>query len=310
MQPKEGWSGVLAALKRFNPDALWVDNLTIAPFAVKVADELKCPWYLRSHNIQHEYERLAMMAIPSWLGRAKAKIRILGFEKFERDCLRSATRFFDISSDDLRYWERQGIANGEWLGPVMDSPAYKLRSYPPPIYDVSYVGSLRTNLNVAGLRWFYETVVPIVREVRPKFSILISGETPTREIVEIVDKDPYSELRANIADPRAAWNDGRVLINPVLEGSGMSLKSVEMLFEDRHLVGTTLAVRGMPDIARKQFHTGDRSEEFAHALLQAEDMEFEVTEGRVQARKLFGDARISELLLSIRAQQLQMAKSA
>jgi len=295
--PKEGLAELDEKIAAFGPDVLWVDNFTITTLAQKYARQLGRPLVVRSQNIEHKYQEGLLSAERVGWKRLKSRVKQYGLKEYETRALNSADMFFDISLDDLAFWRDRNVGRGEWLPPIIDQNTDDLQG--PATggqeLDLAYLGSLGVSTNISGLRWFYESVLPVVRVEKPDLSVVIGGSRPTAEIERIIRSDPRSVLKTNVAHPSDVWNAGRVLINPVLEGSGMNVKSAEMLFYPQPLVGTPLAVRGMPPQARQQFLIGAKPAEFAECIMKALSGEYR-REGVDEARAFF-DIRRAEMLV-------------
>ncbi len=296
--PKEGFGELDRKMANFKPDIIWVDNFTISSLAKKYAKKYSCPQVMRSHNIEHIYQNSVIAAERTTIKRLKSKIQIFGLKRVEIQALNSADMFFDISLDDLSFWQQRGVGRGEWLPPIIENRADVLAGaalQASEKCDVAYLGSLKLSTNISGLVWFYESVVPVLRAKKLDFSILIGGSSPTPDVIRLIESDQYSVLKANVADPNEVWSAGRVLMNPVLEGSGMNVKSAEMLFHPQALIGTPLAVRGMPPGAKSQFMIGETPEKFANCILMALSGDFQ-RKGVDEARALFDYRRVEKLI--------------
>jgi hypothetical protein len=62
-----------------------------------------------------------------------------------------------------------------------------------------------------------------------------------------------------------------VLVNPMLSGSGVNLKSIEMLFSHARLISTPAGVQGLPPEAVGCFEVQADADGFGHALAMALD---------------------------------------
>ena len=81
--------------------------------------------------------------------------------------------------------------------------------------------------------------------------------------------DPRVTLLADPPSIPAIAGAARVLVNTVQGGSGVNLKSVEMLFSAAHLVSTPAGVQGLPDEAAACFAVHADAPAFARAVAQA-----------------------------------------
>ena len=109
-----------------------------------------------------------------------------------------------------------------------------------------------------------------------------------------------------IANPHDVWPiyaQGRVLVNPARSGSGVNIKSVEMLQLEVPIVSTPVGVGGLPDDVKSQFFVADSPEDFAASILRALDLGVSAVdiEARKRACMRFSPEVIKEVIAVIRS---------
>ncbi len=291
----------MAQVKKFQPEAIWLDGLWPGAFARYLSDDMGLPYFYRSHNVEHRYMARQASLARTFTYRMRLQLALVGLESFERSVLMGATDVFDISVDDLRFWQRQGLKRGHWLPPITQFPSgtaseVELR------YDAVFVGNLHTPNNVDGLRWLMVEVWPKVVAQRPQAGLLISGSAPADEIVALVDATPGVHMLANPVDVWPVYGSARVLVNPMRHGSGVNIKSVEMLQLFAPIVSTSVGVGGLPDDIKAQFHVADDASAFAAAIVKALDAGHAAVDRvtRRQAQAAFSPSAIEGALTVIR----------
>lgn len=297
---KSGLKKMLGDVLGFGSDFILQDGLMAGGLARELAREGQLGLLVRSHNIEHRYwaHQAKRASGLNWL---KIKLRQVGLARFERDGLRQAVRFFDISADDLLFWERLGLGNGSWLPPIVsvdtnDAVAKRLS----PVFDVGFVGNLRMPNNVEGVRWLIQEVIPVVsaklgRQVR----LLVAGSAPSREVLDLVEGTPGVELLANFERLDEVLMSAKVLVNPMLAGSGVALKTVDMLLSGRPVVSTSQGVSGLPDELKGLVVVRDSIDTYAQALLEAISVDELPEQGvlrRNRVASMFGTDSIAPLL--------------
>ncbi|MEM7793148.1 MAG: glycosyltransferase family 4 protein [Cyanobacteria bacterium P01_C01_bin.118] len=262
-----------ATARKFAPDVVMIDHLHGCMAGRQLSQYLQVPLILRSHNIEHLY---CKNLYASAQGHRKL-VRLLslnGLEKVEKDTLKECRAFYDISVDDLEYWRSLGFKNGRFLPPTINLAEMRLAqnasgSEQPQQeeFDVVFLGNLNTENNVAGLVWFLTNVAPKLKAREANISILISGSNPVKKIVDLCDSLDYVTLKANPKSAADIYRSGRVLINPMAVGGGVSIKAIDMLSAARPIVTLPKGVGGLPERSKSLFYIAEDSDSFAEKIL-------------------------------------------
>ncbi|HEX7820759.1 MAG TPA: glycosyltransferase [Sphingobium sp.] len=262
---------LVAQLAPFGADAVVMDGLYGSGLGVALAADLGVPLYYRSHNIEHLYMAHQAAAARGLKRKIAMRLASLHLERAETEIMRGADWVFDISADDMRFWAGKGVTRASWLPPMVAlAPAMEAAPIPwaERPYDIAYLGNLNTPNNVEGLAWFVEQVLPPLQRRRPDVRILLAGSNPSPAMRALVADRSGIDLVANPEDGGAIRAQGRVLVNPILRGSGVNVKSVEMLFTDSPVVTTNIGVQGLDAETRGAFAVADDPSDYA-ALIDA-----------------------------------------
>jgi hypothetical protein len=269
----ERFRSVLLMVKKFAPDIIFLDSVYGYLLAEKLTKSLVVPLYYRSHNIEYVYLQKQFLLAKNLRDKIKWFFNARGMETIENKAMHLASRFYDISFEDLVFWQQKGFAHGHWLPPVVDiklsSRLSDNHNYDPQ-YDVGYLGNLFMPNNVNGLVWFLKEVVPAIRSTSPAARIFIAGSKPVQELVDLA-KSAGVEIFANPPDIVPVLRNAKVLVNPVFAGSGVNVKSVEMLFTPGQLVATPIGLGGLPEQVKKCFWQAENAQDFARLVLTAVD---------------------------------------
>jgi hypothetical protein len=301
--PVASRSGELNKLKEFAPQAVFVDGLHGGLTGIGLADALATPLFYRSHNIEHRYIKAQFNRTVGTREKIVGLLNIFNMQRLEKRVMNSATKFFDISMSDLAYWKQTGFSHGEWLPPLLDdaiSSQLSETAHWTPEFDIGYVGNLYSPNNVEGVLWFINNVLPKLQSWRNDIKVFIAGAKPVAAIkaatkaqrVTLIDTPP--EMVPHL-------RNARILINPVFAGSGVNIKSVEMLFTPAALVTTPQGVQGLPDNVVKCFQLADTVEAFAAAIQTAVDTAgaASLNPERITARMSFSSAQGQQLLKTL-----------
>lgn len=261
---------VLAWAQAFAPDVLLLDGLYGVAAVRWLSARLGVPWVYRAHNVEHVYMRQQRSRATRWSARLALAANLLGLRRLEEATVREAASVFDISLVDAAHWRAAAQRQVQWLPTVVDAPfadALTLASSQAPVWDIGYFGNLHTPNNVEAVEWLLRRVLPLLPA--PALRIVLAGSRPSTVVRQLAATDARITLLADPPSMPAVVGAARVLVNPLQAGSGVNLKSVEMLFTRAHLVSTPAGVQGLPQEAAACFALDAEAAGFAQAISRA-----------------------------------------
>ncbi|MFZ3484871.1 glycosyltransferase [Sphingomonas sp. 3-13AW] len=281
---------LVAEARAFRPNAVILDGIYGGVLGEELAQACGVPLIVRGHNVEHQYFAGQARTVTSFRTKLKWQLARLGLERYETELLRRAAWTFDISADDVGYWQARGVERISWAPTVY--PGTPHGTLLPPAerrYDVAYIGNLRLPNNLGGLTWFVDAVLPILRHERPGTTYCFAGANPSAEAREIFARAPEVTLVPDAPSADAILANGRVLVNPILSGSGVNVKSIDMLRYDAPIVTTTIGAQGFGPEVNGQFAVCADAPTFAAAIVSAL-ADPHPPAGRAETRALFGEA--------------------
>lgn len=286
-----------AELDAFAPDLLLLEGPWFGEMVKRTARRLGRPYVYRSHNVEHRYLRSQAQAAAHRRDRIAWRLACIGLERYELALMRGARQVFDISEDDLAFWRARGVA-GSWLPPL---PEQAFRDRPAGVQpsELLFLGNLSTPNNLHGLRWLVAEVLPRVRERRPDLVLTVVGSRPSPALVAELQAQPGVRLRADEPDVLPWLFGARVLANPVATGSGVQLKTLDMLMTDAPIVSRAQGLSGLPKRFASLLRIAETPADFAAEVLAALQAPVGADPARVQARTLFTPAGINDALRAL-----------
>ena len=258
----------------FSPELIFLDGIHGGVLGISLSKNLSLPLVVRSHNIEHQYYRALYSSASGIRAKIKLGLSLLNLKRHEFNVLSKSSLFLDISVADLKYWDTQGLKNGKWLptfysfGTRFESPSKSNALAPKtPTYDICFLGNLNSPNNVEGIRWLIYEVFPIVISELQDVKLLLAGSNPNDDIKKMCKEVPGLYLHANPADVNTVYRDSCVLVNPVLRGSGVNVKSIEMLLTGNQVVTTPQGVAGLPNDILDLFNVASTSILFAEKII-------------------------------------------
>lgn len=191
---------------------------------------------LRARNIKSFYRYLTREEEARGLSRADAVIAI---QQHEASHFRT---LLDSGKDVIT------------VGHTVDLQPLALVESP----DILFIAS-DNHLNIDGITHFLQHCFAQIRSAVPKARLLIAGSICKKLSV----KPAGVEFMGEVADLESAYARARVIINPMLAGTGLKTKSVEALGYGKPLVTTRCGAEGLEEAAGTALLVADDPDEFA-----------------------------------------------
>jgi hypothetical protein len=230
-----------------------------------------------------------------FIRRLGLTLNLYGLKRYECNMILEADRVLDISQEDADYWRRACKRDISWLPTIVDENFVSCIEASSKVKDIDvlYFGNLNTPNNVEAVEWFLNKVLPSMHW--EKLSLVLAGSNPTAVVTTLAKRYSCVHVVPNPDDMSAWIGRARVLINPMLAGSGVNLKSVEMLYSNAHLVSTSIGVKGLSSLSKECFVVADTPEDFAAAIQRCLNTQ-PVIGNRQQARAEYTKETLQSIL--------------
>jgi glycosyltransferase involved in cell wall biosynthesis len=130
---------------------------------------------------------------------------------------------------------------------------------------IVFSGNLEYEPNVSAVRFFRSKVWPLLRERWPELRWRLVGRNPNA-VAKYVRGDERIEITGPIADAVPELAKARVVVVPLLAGSGTRIKILEAWAAGRAVVSTTVGAEGLGGRDGEHLLLGDSPESFASAV--------------------------------------------
>jgi polysaccharide biosynthesis protein PslH len=128
--------------------------------------------------------------------------------------------------------------------------------------QILFVGS-DNPINLHASQWFTDSVLPTVRRKVPTCHLAVAGPICHRRTW------PAGTVKLGIlADLAPAYAEATLVINPVLFGTGLAIKTVEALAFGRPLVATPAGLRGLGSEFAGAVSVAESAQEFAEKVIE------------------------------------------
>ena len=278
---------ILALQAQVKFDAVVCDFLTPAPNVPDIGNAV-----LFQHNIETAIWRRQVENASTPLHRAYLRLQERRMEAYEGEICRKVKRIIAVSSSDARNMEAMFGVKGVEVTPTgVDIDYFAPPPNTAPATDLIFLGSMDWLPNIDGMRFFQNSIFPLIRKQRPDCTIAIVGRNPTPEIKRFAETAGVL-VTGTVADVRPHLWDARLSIVPLRIGGGTRLKIYESMAAGVPVVSTAVGAEGLDVSHPDNIRIADTPEDFAQqclTLLNEEDTRRRVAEaGRRLVVERFG----------------------
>ena len=230
-------------------------------------------------------------------------IEYIIWNRFKKGIRNPFTKWiFNIAIRRLNDYEKNVISHLDGLLPVTKNDADILLEYSPdtpcrvvpmgfafntasnictdhkPLNIVYHLASMDWRPNEEAIRWFLTKVVPELK-VTKGYTIIIAGSKMPKWVYAF--QNDFIKIVGAVNDPLAFQIDKKVMIVPLLSGSGIRAKIIEGLALGKAIITTTVGAQGIDCEHEKNILIADKPEQFAQMIERCiSDNEFTEMLGR------------------------------
>jgi polysaccharide biosynthesis protein PslH len=254
-------------------------GLGSAQYALGVVEHFWCASYapllrahcgtlvLDLHNIESELARTHSQAArwpASWASGRFAAV----YATLEREWLRHFDLLLVASESDARQVEHPRVI--VYPNALPEIPAPRAAADTKAGNCIVFSGNLEYHPNREAVRWFRESIWPLVRERSPGLEWRLIGKNPAA-VARWTCGDDRIRVVGPVEDAVAEIAEGNVAVVPLLSGSGTRFKILEAWAVERAVVSTPIGAAGLG--ARDQEHLllAENPPAFAAAVLRLLD---------------------------------------
>jgi sugar transferase (PEP-CTERM/EpsH1 system associated) len=246
--------------KEINPDAIYCQLIRTAEYAKHITKVPKtidyqdafakgmerrikdAPFFLKA-LFRAEYERLR-------------QYEHIIFHYFEHHVI--------ISEQDKKYIIHEENEQIEIIPNGVDLDYYKPLSYPKD-YDLVFTGNMSYPPNINCAQYIVQDIMPLVWAKRPNTNFLISGTSPTKEVLALASTKVV--VSGWVEDIRISYARSKVFVAPMKIGTGLQNKLLEAMAMKIPCVTSPLANAPLGALEGNEILVGHNKEELANLIL-------------------------------------------
>lgn len=254
-------------LQRERFDIVQLEGLYLTPYIPVIRRYSDAVVVFRAHNIEHFiWERMASAC------RTPGKRQYLGLlarrlKKYESEVIHAVDGLAAITPVDEAYFRSLGFRGPTTVIPV-GVPELDL---PHPLPDpepnsVFHLGSMDWRPNQEGIRWFLQSVWPLVTKEMPELTFYLAGKRMPPSFRQYASRSVV--IAGEVPDALEFTLSKSVMVVPLLSGGGMRVKIVEGMAAARPIVSTPVGAEGIPCVHGEHLFLADTPVEMARCMMQ------------------------------------------
>ena len=250
-----------------NFDIIQLEGVFMAVYLPIIRQMSNARVVLRAHNVEHLiWKRL--VAKKKSLKSIYISIQTKRLEKFELDVLNQVDGVASISDVDrdlllqIAPSLKNRIKTIHFGLNTQRYKAYQEQSGGRAV--VVYIASFDWLPNLEGIEWFLNKVWPKVMAQYPKAEFHLAGRNMPPKLKNRTDKG--LRIVGEVADTASFFQQGRLLVLPLLSGSGVRIKLLESLAVGIPVISTSIGAEGVDCIHGEHILLADKPEDMAQAI--------------------------------------------
>ncbi len=253
-------------------DIVQCEGLFLTAYSKTIRRHSKALIIYRSHNVEGMiWKRFASgekRKLRSRFIHLQAK-KLLAYEK-SVDQITDAV--VPISNYDQKFYETIFTRNKIKYSPAgIDLHQYEtLQQGKVNHRNLYFLGGLDWLPNQEGLFWFVEKVLPLVLQHDPEITFHIAGRNGPAGFSKLNDGKNII-YDGEVSDASEFVSDKFICIVPLFSGSGMKIKIVEAMAQNKLVITTPVGAEGMPEGLTDHLIICDTAESFAEKISWALD---------------------------------------
>lgn len=244
-------------------DRVFIDYLNMNVYGAYIRSKYQGKYghlILKDHNI--EYEIVKQAAEDS----TGIKKKILEAEwkrtfRYESNAIRNAELAFSVCDENTAFLKRYN-KNSYTMLPTYEMLPHREHFETRP--NILFMGNLSWGANMKGLKWFVGKVLPLVKRNIPEAKLTVVGSGPA---VNPFAGNESVDYRGYVKDINHIYDDQRVFIVPLFEGSGIRIKILEAFNNEIPVVSTQLGCGTIKAREGQELFIADDPDSFAEDVI-------------------------------------------
>ncbi len=259
-------------------DLIHCDQVSMTQYALPYAGKGPRTLFDAHNAVWTIVQRMSRQANP--LLRLPLRLEAGRMRRYEQDLLRRLDRTLAVTDIDrelllegLPAGQAEALRRKMTVIPIvvdaLGQPAVKRQ---PGSRNIITLGTLHYPPNADGIRWFFESVFPLIQAAQKDVTLTILGKNPPADFSAAADRSGGAiRVTGYVPDLTPYLEAAALMVVPVRAGGGMRVRILEAFVRGMPVVTTTVGLEGIDARPGEEVLVEDDAEAFARAVLRLLD---------------------------------------
>lgn len=292
---------LITILEKENFDIIILESLFVAPYIETIKKISKAKIVLRAHNVEYKiWERISSNT-KNPIKKSYLSLLAKRLKAYEIKTFKDLDGIVAMTKIDANQFVQLGFNKFITAVPT----GYIINKGESENVEVEknsifHIASMDWLPNVEGIKWFLNKVWKTVYLNSPNSKLYLAGREMPQEFYDLKLDNVITVGKVESA--KEFYLSKKIMIVPVLSGSGMRIKIIEGMALGKVIISTTIGAEGIQVTNNKNILIADSPEEFAEAIIKCTSNEYFCNEIGLNAQKLivekYSNLDLSDQLIS------------
>jgi glycosyltransferase involved in cell wall biosynthesis len=247
-------------------DIVLMESLYVTPYIDIIRKHSKAKIVLRSPNVEYKiWERVAKNT-SNPLKKPYLSMLTTRLKAYEKNMLPTLDGLIPVTKEDLDIFRSMG-----YKGQGFSVPTGIITNSTPSVSvveeekSVFHIASMNWLPNVEAVEWFLKNVWDLVLAEIPDAKFYLAGRDMPEWLLQHKQKNVV--VVGEVPDAKTFYASKKIMVVPILSGSGMRVKIVEGMAMGKVIVSTTVGAEGIFYTPNKNILIADAPKDFADQII-------------------------------------------
>ncbi|MBN2639376.1 MAG: glycosyltransferase [Bacteroidales bacterium] len=250
-------------LTRGSFDIVQLETIFMAPYVKLIRKNCTARIVLRSHNIEHLIWKRIYRQSNNPLKKFYLGHLYKTLKNYELNIIKQVHGLAPISDNDTSFFKRHTDIPVQTIPFGFEVLKGKHRTGKSE-NAVYHIGAMNWMPNVEGIKWFLNSVWPLLHQQHPEMKLYLAGRVMPQWMKKL--NIANVEVVGEVEDANAFIENKSIGIAPLFSGSGIRIKIIESMAMGKALVSTPIGAEGIGVKNKEQIMLAETAKDFADAI--------------------------------------------